>query len=126
MIAGTIPKYKELFARIKALTPFQVSHGIFAVTSVKGVKMKLMGQQIDRPIVGLPLPFIGDVDRNLLITWPPHFPTHIPPQQVALVFQQDDQLTIFDFGTMRLQFFLITSRRSCTCVSWRFGLAFSL
>lgn len=108
------------------LTPFEVSHRIFAVASVKGMEMKLLGPQIDRPIVRLPLAFIGDFDRNLLIAWPPHFPTHISPQQVAFVFQQHDQLAAFDFGTVRLQFFLITSRRSCTCASWRLGLAFSL
>ena len=58
MIAGPVPQKDDLLTRIQFTQPAQVSDGAFAFAGWKLLEVKLLGQEIDRPIIGLSLSFI--------------------------------------------------------------------
>lgn len=59
--------------------------------------MELLGQQIECPIVGLPLAFVGHGDHNRRVPFPPH--------QGTFVFEQHDHFSPLNLAPPRLQFF---------------------
>jgi hypothetical protein len=83
--------------------------------------MHLAGQEINRAVVSLSLPFIGDGHFDGPIAFAPYHATDIAPPQMTFVLHQDYQLSPLNLVPLRRQFFLISSRRTSTCPSSRWG-----
>ena len=47
--------------------------------------MKLVRQQIEGPVISLPLSFLGQRDRNRRVPFPPRPPTDVPPHSGTFV-----------------------------------------
>jgi hypothetical protein len=126
VIAGSIPQEKHFLVGVEALAPLKIRHGIDPVPGGGFMQMKILRQQIERPVIGLPLTLVGHGDNNRGVPLPPRPPTDISPHQVTFGFKQDNQLSPLNLFPARRQFFLISSRRSSTCASFRLGLPFSV
>ena len=88
--------------------------------------MELLGQQIERAVIGLPLPLVGHRDLNRRIPLAPDHAADIAPHYVTFVFEQDNHFSPLNRFPPRCQFFVISSRRSNPCASLRLGLPFSV
>src|SRR5712692_9602896 len=126
MIARTIPEEEQLLTGIQPLTPLNIRHRIGPIAGGSYLEMKLLRQQIEGAVVGLPLAFVRHRDDQRRSAFAPGPATDIAPHQVTFVFEQDNQLSPLNLCPARCQFFLISSRRASTCASFRLGLPFSV
>ncbi len=106
VVTGAVPEHDEFLVRVERLAPLEIRHRIHALASGGFGHMPFVGLQIERPILGLPLPFIGHRHRNRGIAVPPRPPTHIPPHYVTFVLQQHHHRASLNLGPLRCQVFL--------------------
>ena len=79
VIARPIPQEKQFLVGVEALTPFNIRDRIGTIPSGRFVQMKILRQQIERTVIGLPLTLVGHGDNNRSVALAPRPPTDISP-----------------------------------------------
>ena len=64
-----------------------------------------MGEKVDRSIIGLSLSVVGHRNFDCFATLSPDISTHITPQQMTLIFKQNNQFTVDYLFFVLLYFF---------------------
>jgi hypothetical protein len=85
------------------LQVFDKQDRLHTIAFGKGTHMELFGHHIERAIVRLPVSNVLDRDQDFLIRPPPNIPQRVPPQEMAFIFQQHNELPRFDLLAARLE-----------------------
>lgn len=102
MIGRPIPNQGNATVRTLAQQIFQKGNRPLGITCLSRLNQALLSIKIDRSIVSLLAPVVGDWNLNPVSRFAPDVSTQVPPQQVAFILKQNDQLARDDLTSMCL------------------------